>query len=442
MDVLLVEMEDAGCGLPLALACIKAGHRVRYFLRPENNQSIGEGFKGLERIKNWVPSASSWADLIVMTGNDQFLPKLDAIRKKGVPVYAASAASAALEIKRELGMKAFERAGIEVPPYETFKSLEEAEAHVRKKPDRYVFKTLGSEEDKSLSYVGKSPADMVARLQRWKRLGLNPKGPVMLQTFIEGLELGVSRWMGTEGFIGEYNENFEHKKLLAGNCGPNCGEAGTVQKYVKSSKLGEAVLGPLESALVKLGHLGDVDVNCIIDAKGKPWPLEFTMRLGWPAFNIQLATHKGDPVEWMLNACEGEDTLDVDYAVACGIVLAQPDYPYSKATKAETMDIPITGPSQGNRKFVHPQSVKMAKLPAMKGEEIVEKKIWATCGDYVAVVTGTGKTVRQACDRAYKVAGEIQIPDMMFRDDVGEKLESELPELHKHGFATEFKYDG
>lgn len=438
--MLLLEMEDAGCGLPFALACLKAGHRVRYFLRPENNQLIGDGFKGLERIKNWVPSASAWADLVVMTGNDEYLPKLDAIRKRGVCVFAPTADSAALEIKREAGMKAFEKAGIEVPPYKTFKSLDEAEAHVRAKPDRYVFKTLGSEEDKSLSYVGKSPADMIARLQRWKRLGLNPKGAVMLQTFIPGIELGVSRWMGSEGFIGEYNENFEHKKLLSGNCGPNCGEAGTVQKYVKKSALGEQVLAPLEEALARLGHLGDVDVNCIVDEKGKPWPLEFTMRWGWPAFNIMLATHKGDPAEWMRNACEGEDTLEVDYSIACGIVLAQPDYPYSKATKAETLDIPITGPSSGNRKFVHPQSVKMAKLPAMKGEEIIEKRIWATCGDYVAVITGTGKSVRQACERAYKVVSEIEIPDMMYRDDIGEKLEEELPKLQKSGFATEFTY--
>lgn len=440
MKVLLLEMEDAGCGLPFALACIKAGHSVRYFLRPENNQLIGEGMKGLTRIKNWVPSATGWADLVVMTGNDEYLPKLDAIRKKGVAVFAPTQASANLEIKRESGMKAFEAAGIDVPPYETFKSLDEAEAHIRAKPDRYVFKTLGSEEDKSLSYVGKTPADMVARLQRWKNLGLNPKGPVMLQKVIQGIEIGVSRWMGSEGFIGPYNENWEHKKLLAGNAGPNCGEAGTIQKYVTESKLGDMVLAPLEDALLQLGHLGDVDVNCIIDEKGKPWPLEFTMRWGWPAFNIMLATHKGDPAEWMRDACEGEDTLEVDYSHACGIVIAQPDYPYSKATKAETQDIPIYGPSPGNMKFVQPQSVKMAKLPAMKGEQISDKRMWATCGDYVAVVTGKGKSVRQAAERAYKVIEEIHVPDLMWRDDIGEKLETEIPELQKHGFATEFHY--
>lgn len=438
--MLLIEHEDAGCGLAFAMACIKAGHEVRYYLRAENNQAIGEGMRGLEHVKNWVPSATGWADLVVTTGNDEFIPKLDAIRKRGVAVFAPTKASSDLEIEREKGMKLFKKCGIEVPAYETFKSLKEAEEHVRKKPERYVFKTLGSEEDKSLSYVGKSAADMVARLQRWGKLGMNPKGKVMLQTFIPGIELGVSRWMGRDGFISAPNENFEHKKLLSGNVGANCGEAGTVQKYCQESLLYQMVLEPLEAALIEMGHLGDVDVNCIIDEDGQPWPLEFTCRWGWPAFNLMLATHKGDPAEWMLDACEGRDSLEVDYSVAAGVVLAQPDYPYSKATKAEVLDIPIYGPSQGNRKFVHPQSVKMAKLPAMKDGAVIEKRMWATCGDYVCVVTGTGKTVAQACKRMYGVVKEIEIPNMMYRDDIGEKLEEELPKLQAHGFATEFKY--
>src|SRR4029077_13608786 len=133
-----------------------------------------------------------------------------------VKVFGPSAESARLEIKRAFGMEFFKTHGIDVPEWEQFKSLEDAEAHVEKTGERFVFKTLGDEDDKSLSYVGKSPADMIARLRRWQAQGMNPKGPVMLQAVIEGVEIGVSRWMGTQGFVGPYNENFEHKKLLSG----------------------------------------------------------------------------------------------------------------------------------------------------------------------------------------------------------------------------------
>lgn len=439
MRVLILNLDCVGEGLALAIRASRAGHQVRLWLDKENNPTTGEGFKGIERVSNWLTS-SKWADLIIPTGNHNFMEKLDSLKKAGMRVFGPSKASADLEVKRALGMKLFEKSGIKVPEYQQFNSLAEAEAHVRRTGERYVFKTLGDEDDKSLSYVGKTPADMIARLQRWQKLKMNPKGPVMLQQFVEGIELGVSSWMGTEGFIGKPNENFEFKKLLSGNCGPNCGEAGTVMKYVDKSNIADQVLYPLEDALLKLGHLGDIDVNCIVDKKGQAWPLEFTCRLGWPAANIMWASHKGDPIQWMLDACEGKDTLEVSPKVACGIVVAQPDYPYSKKTQAETDGVPIYGVKSENQKYISPQAVKIVSQPNMEGDKVTDKPTWTTTGDYVCVVTALGKTVKQACETAYKTVKELHIPDMIYRDDVGEKLEKELPDLHKNGYATEFAY--
>jgi phosphoribosylamine---glycine ligase len=441
VKLLILNLDSVGEGLAFAMRCAQAGHDVRLWLAKDANPETGDGFGKLAKVDNWLSSAR-WADLIVPTGNHQFMEKLDYLRRQGVKVFGPTKKSAYLEIERSRGMKFFEEHGIEVPPYEEFADLAAARAHVLKTEGRYVFKTLGDEEDKSLSYVSKSPADMIARLDRWERLGMKPDGAVMLQEVIEGVELGVSRWIGSEGFVGPYNENFEHKKLLSGNCGPNCGEAGTIMKYcARGSQLGEQVLEPLEDALVKLGHLGDIDVNCIIDEKGKAWPLEFTTRLGWPAFNIQLATTRGDPCEWMLEACEGKDTLEVSTKVACGIVLAQPDYPYSKLTQAKVTDIPVYGVSKANEKFLFAQSVKRTEMPEMEGDKLTERTIWATTGDYIMVVTGQGSTVRRAAERAYGTLKELFVPDMIYRDDIGEKLAEELPKLHAHGFATEFAYE-
>jgi phosphoribosylamine--glycine ligase len=440
MKILVLEHEDAGCGLDFVLRCVSAGHQVRYWLSPNASPHIGQGFKGIEFIKNWTGSAK-WADLVFCTGNDKYIDRLEFFRKQGVAVFAPSVQSARLEIDRAYGMKFLDDHGIECPEHQTFKTLADAEKFARKSDERYVFKTLGSEEDKSLSYCAKSPADLVARLQRWQRMGMVLKGPCMLQKFIPGIEFAVSAWMGKDGFIGLPNENFEHKKLLSGNCGPNCGEAGTVMKYCNDSTLFEEVMKPLEESLVKLGHFGDIDVNCIIDEDGKAWPLEFTARPGWPAFNIMMATTKGDPAEWMRDACYGEDSLEVSTAIAVGVVVAQPDYPYSKATQKEVIDIPIYGVTAKNRRFIAPQSVKMATMPDMDDDELVEREMWATAGDYLCVVTGTGRSIKQASERAYKVVDDLHISDMIYRDDIGEKIEDELPTLQEHGYATEFEYE-
>lgn len=427
--------------LAFAIRCAKAGHAVRWFIKPKpsNNAAVGDGFKGIEKIDNWVGSVK-WADLIWCSSNDDYLPKLDAVRAAGAKFFGPSEKSAALEIKRSEGMKFLEKHGIDVPEYEQFKTLADAETHVRKTEKRFVFKTLGDNEDKSLSYVSKTPADMIARLQRWQKLNMNPKGPVMLQEFIPGIEFAVSGWLGTNGFLAPLNQNFEFKKLLSGDCGPNCGESGSILQYVQTSALAEAVLFPLEEHLVRLGHLGDIDINCIIDEDGKAWPLEFTCRPGWPAFNIMLAEHKGDPAQWMLDACNGKDTLEVSPQVACGVVVAIPDYPYSNKTRAERSDIPVYGVTDKNRQHLAPQSIKLAKQPAMSGNKVVDKEIWTTADDYLLIATGLGKTVKRACERAYATVKEIHVSDMIYRDDIGERLEKQLPKLHAMGYAIEMDY--
>jgi len=439
MKLLIIDQDDVG--LALAFRAVQHGHQVKLFHDPKHrDHKTGHGFKGIEHVDNFVAHAA-WADVIFPVSNGKYMERLAAMKKQGAPVFGPSVESTDLEVRRAVGMRFLEEHGIDVPPYKTFANLKEAERHVWRTEERYVFKTLGDNEDKSLSYCSKSPADMISRLQRWQKLGMNPKGPVMLQEFIEGIEFGVSAWFGKDGRIGCWNECFEHKPLMPSGTGPNTGEMGTVMQYVAESQLGKIVFDPIHDDLVKLGHLGDVDLNCIIDKKGKPWPLEFTSRPGWPAFNIMLAEHKGDPVAWMVDALQGKDSMDCSLDVAIGIVVAHPDFPYDKRPPEETGGIPVYGLDKGNLRYVQPQGVRIESRPDMEGDKVVEKDGWVTSGTYVAVVTGLGSSVRQASERAYKVVKEIQVANKIYRDDIGEGLKKQLPELHKHGFATQMRYE-
>lgn len=434
-------MDTSGlCGISLAWRASLAGHRVRYFSKPDPkiNPKTGEGLR-FERVDNYL-SHVRWADLIFVTGNDAYIQRLESLKEVGIKYFGPSVASADLEIKRQLGMEFLRKHDIEVPPFHTFKSLKDAESFCWKSDYRWVFKTLGDNEDKSLSYCSKSPADMISRLQRWQKIGMNPKGEVMLQEFIPGMEYAVSRWMGKAGWVGPPCVNWEYKKLMPGNYGPNTGEMGTVMQYVKNDRINEEVLAPLEKSLNVLGHMGDIDVNCIIDDKGKAWPLEFTVRPGWPAFNLMLDLHKGDPVKWMVDAYNGKDTLDVSYDAAMCLVVAQPDFPYGKMGYEKLGGIPIYGLNKGVLRHFQPQSVMVQNMPDMEGNKVVERPIWVTSGDYVGVVTSTAPTVSQAIDRAYKTCDEIDISDKIVRNDVGKNLEEDLPKLQKMGYAKEIKW--
>jgi len=435
MKVLIVDQD--GVGLSFALRAKNAGHQVRWFIKPKksNNQDTGKGFKGIDKIDNWVPHVQ-WADLIFCTSNDDYIERLEFFRKKGFPVFAPSVASAKLEISRKDGMKLLEKMGIECAPYKTFKNMAEAEKHVRKTEERFVFKTLGDNEDKSLTYVSKSPADLIAWMQRTPP----PKGEVMLQSFINGVEMGISRFMGSKGWVGQWNESFEHKKLMPGNFGPNTGEMGTVAYFTGASKLGTDTLAKCEEELLKLGHRGDTALGFMIDESGKPWPTEWTCRLGWPIANMMLGATKGDPVSWMKDAIDGKDTTSFSEDIGVCLVLAHSDFPHGNAPPEEVNGVPIYGVTRGNLHHIHPQGVQMMKLPDMKDEKIVEHEMWATSSEYVAVITGFGKNISQASKRAYKTIKQLHVANPIVRDDIGEVLKEQLPELHKLGYATHCQY--
>ena len=441
LRVLVIDVECQG--LDFCLRCIAEGHQVRWWR--ETKRPVGKGFPGLTIVDDWRASMA-WAGrdgLIVMTGNAKFCRELDRFREFGFAIFGPTERSAELEIIREKGMRAMEAVGIEIPPYECFDTLKDAEAFARKSDRAWVFKPLGHEDDKSLTYCSKDPADLVGWLQRQQVRGMKPKGKVMLQEKIEMLaELGVSGWLGPEGFLPErWHSCFEHKKLLSGDLGPNTGEEGSVCCYFAEDKLAKQCLKPMEPILKTMGHRGDFAVGVGIDNKGRCWPFEFTARQGWPAFFIQTASHKGDPAQWMRDLLDGKDSLKVDRRVAIGVVASQPPYPRYDGKEDCVVGNPISGADEA-WDDIHPVMMAIDKGPVMDGGKVVDRKGYQTAGEMVMVVTGLGATVAKAQDAVYGSLGEVAWTDMQYRDDIGDKLEASLPKLHRYGFATEMTYGG
>ena len=433
---------DVECaGLDFCLRCIADGHSVRWW-RPSKHP-LGKGFAGLTVVDDWR-SSMAWVGkegLVLTTGNAKFTRELDRFREFGLNIFGPTEASADLEIIREKGMKAMEAAGIEIPAYHTFDGLAEAEAFARKAQDPFVFKPLGAEDDKSLTYCAKDPADLVGWIQRQRARGMKPKGKVMLQEKIDMVaELGVSGWVGPEGFASDkWQICFEHKKLLAGDLGPNTGEEGTVCQYVASDTLATDCLVPMEPILRTLGHRGDFAVGVGIDSKGRAWPFEFTARCGWPAFYIQTASHRGDSARWMLDLMRGEDTLKIDRRVAIGVVASQPPYPQWNGAADCVEGNPIAGLGEV-WDDAHPVMMMMGKGPVMDGGAVKDAPTHMTAGELVLVMTGLGPTVERARKSVYGSLAEVSWTDHQFRNDIGLKLEGQLPKLHAMGYATEMAF--
>lgn len=441
MNVLIIAAEGTA-GLDFALRCKAYGHSVRMFIRHNKDGSRCETGDGLiDRVPHWEQSMN-WADLIFLTDNTYYIVPLERYRDQGYPIFGPGQDTTLWEQNRELGAKVHEKVGVKTIPSQRFNNYDEAIAYVKKNNQRYVSKPIG-DGDKALSYVPKSPADLVYMLQYWKKKHSH-KGDFILQELREGTEMAVGGWFGSHGFSKNFLENWEYKKFMAGDLGVATGEQGTILRYTEESKLADLVLKPVEDLLHGLKYTGYIDVNCIIDKSGTPWPLEFTMRPGWPLFQIQQALHKGDPCEWMLDAINGKDTLKVSKDVACGVVVSIPDYPYSRLTKKECSGYPLFNLSTEDAlDCVHLSEVQWGKAPAMVNDKVKDNvPMYVTAGDYVCTVSGTGKTVKEAIDKSYKnIKKKIEIPNSIsYRIDIGNKLEEQVPFLHDLGYCLDLEF--
>lgn len=438
MKILLIDATHSF--LDFALRCEADGHEVRVFMGPNKDGSrstVGDGL--LTKVSKWE-TQMDWAELVFTSDNVKYIKALDSYRARGYPLLCPSDYCADWELDRDCGQGILSAAGIECIPSHTFTDYDDASVFVRGTMKRYVSKPSG-DADKALSYVSKGPHDMCYMLSYWKT-ATKKKLPFLLQEFIPGIEMAVGGWFGRGGFAAHFLENFEFKKLMNDDVGCNTGEMGTAMKYVtlEDSKLAQEMLIPLEGELYRQGYTGYIDVAVIIDKKGQAWPLEFTTRPGWPLFQIQQRLHP-EPVEWMRDLVLGTDSFAPSLDIAVGVVIAIPDFPYTTLTKKEVSGFPVWGLEGKTLRNVHPAEMMLGKAPCLENGKLKDKVMMVTAGDYVIVCSGTGATVSDAKAIAYDTVKKVEIPNSpMYRTDIGCRLEKQLPELQKLGYATEWKF--
>ena len=433
----ILSIDPCGLTLDWCLRCVAAGHTVKLYTEGKKAEPIGQGL--VDKVTNWKKYMDV-ADLIFSADNLKYMDELDVYIKKGYPVFGPGKKAAKLELDRMYGQDVIKEFGGAIIPSFPFKNYDAAISFIKENPKRYVSKPIGEEEDKSLSYVAKDEADMIGFLTKRKELG--SKASFILQEFKPGVEIAVTGIFGPAGWEPYWAEGFEHKKLMVDEKGPNTGEMGTVIRYTKYSKLANMLLKPMEKTLHEIGYVGMLDVNVIVDEKdGTPWPMEWTARPGYPMWNIMLSLQKGDPAQWILDCVHGKNTLDAEEKTCVGVVICNSDFPWAKKPLESYLDFPVITDG-ADMDHIHPCEIKLSKTMKMVDGEVVEDMPeWGTAGTYVCVCTGTGDTITEARDKAYKTLDKVKVGnDYGYRNDIGDKCEKYLKKLKKFGFCTGWKF--
>lgn len=406
----------------------KEGHDVKYFIESSHEKEVADGF--VPKSDDWKKDVD-WADVIIFDDVLGQGRKAKRLRDKGHNVIGGTPYTDKLEDDRSFGQEELKKAGIPIIPYQDFHSFDEAIAFVQEKPGKYVIKPSGEAQNvKGLLFVGEEDdgKDVLQVLDAYRKAWSKRIKVFQLQKRVTGVEVAVGAFFNGKSFIHPININFEHKKLFPGNIGPSTGEMGTSMFWSAPNKIFNCTLKKLEHILREENYVGYIDLNCIVNNNGI-FPLEFTSRFGYPTISIQqdgMLTPVSDFLYEL--ACGNTPKLKVKSGFQLGVRIVVPPFPFRDK---QTFDSQSKG------------SVIIFKKPMNEGVHIEDVKLvngeWVVTGTsgVVLIVCGTGSTMKQAQAQAYNRIGNIILPHMYYRKDIGDRWYDDSDRLHNWGYLRE-----
>lgn len=412
----------------IAWQIIKEGNEAKYFIKDEDNKDIADGF--VPKVDDWQKEVD-WADVIVfddVLGQGKIAHQL---RQEGRLVIGGSEYTDRLEDERAFGQEELKRAGINILKYGEFTSFEDGINYVKNNPDRYVIKPSGEAQNiKRMLFVGEEEdgKDVIQVLEAYKKVSRDDIKIFQLQKKVSGVEIAVGAFFNGKNFVYPININFEHKKLFPGQIGPSTGEMGTSMYWGGPNKIFNATLLKLEDRLREEKYAGYIDINCIVNASGI-YPLEFTVRFGYPTIFIQQEGMRLPISEFLFDLAKGTLTeFKTKKGFQVGVRIVVPPYPFEDQDTFErySNNAAILFKKQ-NYDGIHIEDVKN-----IDGQWLV-----AGTSGVVMVVVGTGLTMKQAQSQVYTRIKNIIIPNMYYRTDIGDRWFEDCDRLHTWGYLRE-----
>ena len=412
-----------------AWAVVKEGHHVKYFIADERERQIADGF--VEKSDDWRRD-TDWADVIVFDDVLGQGKEAQRLRQEGKLVVGGTPYTDRLEDDREFGQQELLAAGVGIVPQKNFTSFADAIEFVRANPNRYVIKPSGEAQNlKGLLFVGEEEdgQDVLQVLGDYKRAWSDRIRHFQLQRRIQGVEVATGAFFNGREFVTPICVNFEHKKLFPGDIGPSTGEMGTAMFWSEPNKIFNATLKKMESRLQQEAYVGYIDVNCIVNANGI-YPLEFTARFGYPTISIQQEGLLTPMNELLCGIASGElSKVRARGGFQVGVRIVVPPFPFTDPERFELSSR---------------DAVILFKTPSREGIHIEDVRQvndeWLVTGTsgVALIVCGVGPTMRQAQRQAYNRVRNIMVPNMYYREDIGDRWsEEDSDRLHSWRYLRE-----
>lgn len=340
---------------------------------------------------------------------------VDIFKENGLVIFGPSAAAARLE-----GSKAYMKNILKkynIPTAAFIETSNEKEAHdfIDSMNIPIVVKADGLCAGKgviiaqSKDEAKQAASDMLSGTS-FGEAGIN----VVIEEFLDGYELSVFAICDGENYK-VLPAAQDHKRVGDGDTGPNTGGMGA---YAPTPLVNDEIYKKIEERVIKPTLKGMQEENAayegvlfigVMVVNGEPIILEYNVRFGDPECEILMPLLESPVSElFYYGATKQLDKLNIKIKneFAVGVVMASKDYPYSSSTPAEIIVDEIVDEDLKNNSHI-----------SYAGVEKVDGKLFAS-GGRVLVCVGTGKSIKEARNRAYLLCGQVHFAGKKCRTDI------------------------
>lgn len=332
-----------------------------------------------------------------------------------IQCFGPSKAAARMEGSKTFSKDFMKRHSIPTARYENFYDYELAKKHLDTIDYRVVIKADGLAAGKGVIIpLTKEEAQTALKEIMLDRDFGAAGDSVVIEEYLEGDEISILSFSDGKSVL-SLPPAQDHKRIGDNDTGPNTGGMGT---YAPTPLASKEILDEIERTIIQptidgmtaegFSFCGCLFTGFMLTSAG-PRLLEYNVRFGDPESQSCLPLLQSDIAELMVACCNGtlaSQRLSIAELSACTVVLAAGGYPnsYRKGTPMQVKE-----PSEHGMFLFH------------AGTTIDKEQQLKTSGGRVIAATATGKTLREAVDRAYKGVGLIQFEGMQFRRDIAKR---------------------
>ena len=345
---------------------------------------------------------------------------VDRFKAEGLRIFGPTAAAARIESSKVFAKELMVRHGIPTGRAEVFESYDDAVRFVRKLSPPLVVKADGLAAGKGVTVARTVDEALRALRECMVDRAFGESGErVLVEEWLTGLEVSVFAFVDGET-LSPLAAACDYKRAHDGDHGPNTGGMGAYSPPVfwsdtLESDVREHIMLPVARAMAREGcPFSGILYGGLMLTEDGPRVIEFNCRLGDPEAQVLLPRLKTDLGEVVLAVLDGklsETTIQWSNEACAGVVVASGGYPGAYVTGYS-----IAGMSEA-AEFGEVFHAGTREAPGGAGA--------VTAGGRVLTVVGTGGSLSDARENAYRGASRVSFEGGFYRTDIAAIQKSE-----------------